>query len=202
MCAFCCLLPDYGLPMFVSKDLKVDEYSAVLMMDLQTDFLDEHGRMSVDRKGAEAVIAVANAILSGKVLGDALLIAIVSQFSTGDRVGNFFRHNAAIAGSKGAKLDRRIALPESVTVFAKERSSAFTNPELGLVLRAKQITRLYVLGVFAEGCVRATVVDAVRLGYEVIAIENAIASSGEWRKRFGLWGMKHAGASIISLDAG
>jgi nicotinamidase-related amidase len=178
------------------------EHSAVLLMDLQRDFLDERGRMPVDRRGAEAVIAAANAILFGQALHGALPIAIVNSYPPNSRIANFFRHHAAIAGTEGQKLDARIALPKGMATFAKEHASAFANPELDRFLKAEQVQTLYVLGVFAEGCVRATVLDAIRLGYKVQAIENGIASSAEWKRRFGVWSMKRAGASLIVLDVG
>jgi nicotinamidase-related amidase len=55
-----------------------------------------------------------------------------------------------------------------------------------------------VLGVFAEGCVRSTVVEAVKRGYTVHVIANAVASNAAWKKRFALWAMKRAGADIMS----
>ncbi len=192
--------PPYNRTMPAGNGVDADGHSAVLLMDLQRDFLDGGGRMPVDRRGAEAVISVANAILSGQALRGALPIAIVNSYSPNSRIANFFRHHAAIAGSEGVKLDARIALPKEAAVFAKERASAFTNPELSGFLEAEQVETLYVLGAFAEGCVRATVLDAIRLGYKVRAIENGIASSVQWKRRFGLWSMKRAGATLIALD--
>lgn len=64
-------------------------------------------------------------------------------------------------------------------------------------MRAENITDLYVMGVFAEGCVRATVIDARHRGYAVHVLANAVASNASWKKRFGLWAMNRAGAVIV-----
>jgi len=90
---------------------------------------------------------------------------------------------------------------EAVTVFAKQRGSAFSNQALGAYLREREIRRLYVLGVFAEGCVRATVLDALRLGFEVFVIENAIATNARWKAWLARWSMKRAGARFTTLTA-
>ncbi len=175
------------------------EGSAVLLMDLQEDFLDETGRMPVDRLGAQAVIDTANAILSGKALPGTSPVLVVNQFPASARVGNLLRHGAAIVGSDGSRLDRRLVNHETARVFAKRRASAFSNPELLAHLRMHGVKRLFVLGVFAEGCVRATVLDAVREGFMTCVISDAIATNAQWKKRLALWSMKRAGAILLSL---
>lgn len=62
--------------------------------------------------------------------------------------------------------------------------------------------KIYVLGVFAEGCVRASVVEAVKLGYTVNVIADAVATNATWKKAFALWAMARAGATILpSIDS-
>ena len=167
-------------------------------MDLQHDFLGAEGsRMPVQPEGVAAVIGTANAILGKEVLTQALPILVVNQFPLTDRVSNFFRNGAAVAGTLGANLDTRILNVGRTKVVAKASPSAFTNPELGRYLQAERITDLYVMGVFAEGCVRSTVLDARRRGYSVHVIADAVASNASWKKRFALWAMRRAGANIM-----
>ena len=172
--------------------------TAVLLMDLQKDFLDcEGGRMPVDALGAEAVLRVANAVLSKKILAEALPILVLNQFPATARIANFIRKGAAVAGSTGAELDARLQSSGSAKVIAKASPSAFSNPELEQYLRAHDVRELYVLGVFAEACVRSTVVEAVKLGYAVHVIANGVATNAAWKKRFALWAMKRAGSKIV-----
>ena len=173
--------------------------SAVLFMDLQQDFLNTgSGRMPVDLDGAASVISTANAILRKELIAQALPILVVNQFPVSDRIGNFFRKGAAVAGSPGANLDPRIQNAAQAKTFTKASASAFTNPELDRYLKAEGVSELFVLGVFAEGCVRSTVVDARRLGYDVHVIADAVATNALWKKRVALWAMKRAGASITA----
>lgn len=172
--------------------------TAVLLMDLQTDFLGGEGaRMPVDAAGAAEVIKTANAILAGEVLPSSLPIIIVNQFPCSDSIGNFFRRHAAVIGTPGAELDGRIEGAADIKTFAKSKPSAFSNPELEVFLKADNVTELYVMGVFAEGCVRSTVVDARKLGYNVVVPIDAVATNASWKKRFGLWAMKRAGATLV-----
>ncbi len=167
-------------------------------MDFQRDFLDrEAGRMPVDERGAKAALRVANEVLSKRVLVGALPILVTNQFPASARVANFFRRGAAISGTVGAELDPRLARSGSEMVVTKARPSAFSNLELQRYLDSHGVKKIYVLGVFAEGCVRATVVDAVELGYRVTVIADAVATNAAWKKHFALWAMARAGAEIL-----
>jgi nicotinamidase-related amidase len=172
--------------------------SAILLMDLQHDFLGADGcRMPVEPHSVGPIIDAANAILDKAILKEALPVLIVNRFPESDRIGNFFRRGAAVIGTRGAELDARIRCTGPVKVIEKASASAFTNPELDRYLKAENITDLYVMGVFAEGCVRATVLDARRRGYIVHVLAEAVASNAGWKKRFGLWTMQRAGARVL-----
>ncbi|GAB3537996.1 cysteine hydrolase [Noviherbaspirillum agri] len=177
--------------------------SAVLLMDLQKDFLGAEGsRMPVEPTSVDPIINTANAILSKEILEDALPVLIVNRFPATDRIGNMLRKGAAVAGTPGAEFDDRVRNDDAYRVFAKSSPSAFTNPELDRYLQTEKVTDLYVMGVYAEGCVRSTVLDARRRGYVVHVLANAVASNASWKKRFGLWAMKRAGANVIHSLSG
>lgn len=167
-------------------------------MDLQTDFLAQgEARMPVAAPDAERVLETANAILDGKILQSALPILVVNQFPRSARIGNFFRRYAAVAGTPGAALDGRIRRRSDTTVIAKSAPSAFSNPELDTLLRARGVTQLCIFGVFAEGCVRSTALEAVRRGYSVTVPVDAIGSNAAWKRRFARWSMRRAGALLV-----
>jgi nicotinamidase-related amidase len=171
---------------------------AVLLMDLQKDFLNtETGRAPVERDDAQAVLDMANQVLKKAILPDALPILIVNQFSPAAHVGNFFRKGAAIIGTPGVALDERLTKVDDIKTISISNASAFSNPELDKVLLEFGVQDLYVLGVHAEGCVCATVIDAIELGFTVHVLADGVASSTAWKKRFALWTMRRAGAEIV-----
>lgn len=172
--------------------------AAVLLLDLQVDFLDTvHGRMPVSPEGALRVVAAANEVLEGRVLAGALPVLVVNQFSAATRVANYFRHGAAVAGSSGAELDPRIRAASGIRVFSKERSDAFTNLSLEPYLRAEGVEKLWILGVFAEGCIRATALSARQRGFEVEVPQAEIATNSSWKAAFALWALRRGGVTII-----
>jgi nicotinamidase-related amidase len=171
---------------------------AVLLLDLQVDFLDgEAGRMPVSADDAVRIIHSANAILSGSALGSALPVIIVNQFPVTDRILNFFRKGAAISGTSGAAIDGRIAPHPKTRVFAKSSPSAFSNAELEPFLRENAVNTVCVMGVFAEGCVRATALDAKSRGFRVVVSENAIATNSTLKMAFALWALRRGGITIV-----
>jgi nicotinamidase-related amidase len=171
--------------------------TAVLLIDLQRDFLDaKDGRLPVTEEGARAVLHAANEILARRALPEALLVLVLNHFPASARLANFFRKGAAVAGSQGAEPDPRLEQLGNATVVVKSKASAFSNPKLQELLSTHQVRDLWVLGVFAEGCVRATVLEALRLGYPVHVLESAVSSSATWKKGIALWAMERAGAIV------
>ena len=177
--------------------------AAVLLLDLQVDFLDTvHGRMPVSPDGALRVVAAANEVLNGSVLAGALPVLVVNQFPAAARIANLFRHGAAVSGSPGAELDPRIRAASGVRVFPKAHADAFTNFALEPYLRREGVEKLWVLGVFAEGCIRATALSARQRGFQVEVPQAAIATNSSWKAAFALWALRRGGVTIVpSLPA-
>ena len=173
--------------------------TAVLLLDLQVDFLDEQrGKMPVDPAGAHRVIEAANAVLRGELLEGALPVLVVNRFSPTATVANFFRHSAGLEGSAGAALDPRIATTSAVRTFPKRQASAFSNADLEPYLRSEGVASVWVLGVFAEGCVRATALDAKRRGFKVIVPQAEIATNASWKATYAVWALKRAGVAVVA----
>ena len=172
--------------------------TAVLLLDLQVDFLDmQHGRMPVDPEGARRVVEAANAILKGELLEGSLPVLVVNQFPPTATVANFFRSNAALVGSSGSAIDPRIVETQDVRIFPKQQANAFTNPELEPYLRSEGVGTVWVVGVFAEGCVRATALDAKRRGFEVTVPAAEIATNASWKAGFAAWALKRGGVAMV-----
>lgn len=157
--------------------------TAVLLLDLQVDFLDsKKGRMPVGAEGAARVISAACSVLHGGAIPAVLTVAIVNAFPRSQFLANLFRNGAAVAGSPGAELDPRVPWSPETPVFTKTQANAFSNPQLHGYLQARSVTRACVIGVFAEGCVRATALGARALGYDVCVPLEGIATNARWKQ--------------------
>lgn len=173
--------------------------TALLLIDFQIDFLADSGRMPVGSENAEQVIATANRLIRLFEKRGWLIINVLSKFKKMDMIGNFFRNHAAIEGSDGCKTDPRLA-PHNPTFLPKPKSSAFSNPYLVEYLKQKEIDHIVICGVYAEGCVRATALDARRAGLGVTLISDGVASDKIAKYNQALSQMQKKGVQVLSLE--
>ena len=71
------------------------------------------------------------------------------------------------------------ALCPPATVIDKTRYSGFAEPRLSAHLREREADALIISGSETDVCVLATVLSAVDLGYRVIVVRDAVASSSD-----------------------
>jgi len=86
------------------------------------------------------------------------------------------------AGSPGAEFHPALETDRVEHVFSKgtdparEAYSAFDGTGLAGWLRERDVDRLYVAGLATDYCVRASVLDALREGFRVVVLEDAIGA--------------------------
>ena len=172
---------------------------ALLLVDLQIDFLADDGRLPVGAANAERVISVANRMAALFAERQWPVIMIANQFRRSDTIGNLFRRYAALEGTEGAHIDPRVLVRDARS-FSKAKSSAFTNPDLAAHLKSSPIDRLVICGVYTEGCVRATAIDALRTGLQTVVISDGVASRRTAPHKWALTQMRKRGARVVSMD--
>jgi nicotinamidase/pyrazinamidase len=110
-----------------------------------------------------------------------------------------------IQDTEGARFHPRLQLSdETVKVtkgvrFDQDQNSAFDQTGLAQRLRRDGVRRIFVAGLAEDVCVRATVLDGVRQGFEVVVIENAtlpVTPAGSEASRRE---MREAGAHFLAV---
>lgn len=112
------------------------------------------------------------------------------------------------AGTPGAEFHPALDQGPIVKVFSKgsdpdlEAYSAFDGTGLAGWLREHEVRRLLVGGLATDYCVRASVLDALREGFEVVVLEDAVGAvdvdPGDGERALG--DMRAAGAAISRSD--
>ena len=105
----------------------------------------------------------------------------------------FIQHankSSLIEGSEAWELHPEIQPEDTDAIIHKRYGSAFQDTPLGGELTEKSVGKIVVTGLVTHGCVRATCLDALRLGYKVILVadghsnfnKNATKYIKKWNK--------------------
>lgn len=119
-----------------------------------------------------------------------------------------------VQGTPGAAFHPALTVPVETVVVSKgmdpdqDAYSAFQAEDpagrpFAAVLKERGVRRLYVGGLATDYCVRATVLDALRAGFEVLVLADAIravdVTPGDGERAIAE--MREAGARFVTLDA-
>jgi nicotinamidase/pyrazinamidase len=176
-----------------------DPTTALVVVDLQNDFADPAGSLSV--AGGEAVVLRANDEVQRAVGAGARVV--YTQDWHPPSTPHFAKDGGiwpvhCVADSWGAEFHPALVLAGPIVrkgSHGEDGYSGFTmrdaagddHPtELATILREWGVGRIAICGLATDYCVRATALDAVRLGFETIVLENVIAAvdlvSGDGRR--------------------
>lgn len=158
--------------------MKIDHSDALVVVDVQNDFF--HGG-ALPVNDAHKIIPVVNSLLRkfDHVVFtrdwhplDHCSFAEDPEF----RDGSWPVH--CTADSAGAEFHGDVHVPVEALIVSKgttaERSgySAFEGTTLAQYLRKRNIKRIMVCGLATDFCIKATALDGIQEGFEVILIEN------------------------------
>lgn len=182
---------------------KLTKDDALIVVDVQRDFCPG-GTLAVP--GGDEVVPVLNGWIA-----EAQRAGIPLFFSRDWHPQNHPSFEAAggpwpphcLQGSEGARFHPELEVPESARVvtkgvrFDKDQNSAFDDTGLAVELRRLGVKRLWVGGLAEDVCVKATVLDGLKEGFEVHVIQAATRpveaeKGGRAREE-----MRRSGAQIV-----
>jgi nicotinamidase/pyrazinamidase len=184
-------------PARAAASIKIDDASALLVIDVQNCFLPG-GSLAV--KDGEQVIPVINRIARGFTN-----IVMTQDWHTVGHVSFASSHagkkpfeaidlpygkqvlwpDHCVQGTDGAALSKDLAIPQAELVIRKgfhkdvDSYSAFTEADgktttgLAAYLKARKLQRLFVAGLATDFCVAWTALDARKAGFETYVVEDA-----------------------------
>jgi len=165
-----------------------DPHSALVVVDVQNDFADPGGSLSV-RGGADIVPLVNEAVAAADAGG--ALVAYTQDWHP-PHTPHFAQDGGiwpvhCVAGTWGAELHPNLDVrgprvrkgshgEDGYSGFTmRDPTTGATQPtELEGLLRDRGVTRVAVCGLATDYCVRATALDAVRLGFAAVLLRDAV----------------------------
>ena len=163
--------------------------TALIVVDVQNDFADPSGGLSVS--GGDAIVPIVNAEIVSASAGGAFVVytqdwhpASTPHFANDGGIWPVH----CVAGTWGAELH-----PDLVEIAAgrvrkgvngedgysgftmRDAETSETIPtELAELLRVRDIERVVVCGLATDYCVKATAIDAATLGFETHLLSDAV----------------------------
>lgn len=167
--------------------MRFDERTALVVVDVQNDFADPAGGLYV-RGGEEVVPRINDLIAEARAAG--ATVAYTQDWHPAE-TPHFERFGGTwpvhcVAGTWGAELHPDLHVDGPVVrkgTGGEDGYSGFTvrdvesgedlPTDLDAELRRRGVERAVVVGIALDVCVRATVLDAVRLGYDTTVVVDA-----------------------------
>jgi nicotinamidase/pyrazinamidase len=162
------------------KSESIENGDALIIVDLQNDFLPG-GSLAV--AGSEQILPVINPYIE-KFSARGFPVYLTRDWHTPDH--SSFREQGGpwpvhcVAGSRGAEFSESLSLPEKFEIVSGgfrrdlEGYSGFEETGLQASLERAGIRRLFVCGLATDYCVLHTVLDALKLGYTVFLLQDAV----------------------------
>jgi nicotinamidase/pyrazinamidase len=152
--------------------------SALVVIDAQRDFLDEEGPYARRHKGI-ASMQLTSRRLAMLVKHPPLPVVVVISHYRPDQ----FADGLSLCIRKTHGAEPALEFPEDVPTFVKAEHSAFTSGQLVKYLAGKKVRRLYLAGFLIEYCVRATALDALAAGFDVVIVEDLVDTADDVQQR-------------------
>ncbi len=175
---------------------------ALLVVDVQNDFCPG-GALPIER-GDDVVPVLNEWIDAAREAGTPIYASRdwhpEDHISFESRGGPWPRH--CVQETDGAAFHPQLRLPDDAVIISKGQDvdrdaySAFDTTDLADRLREAGVKRLWVGGLAQDVCVRATVLDAVKAGFEVHLISSATRPVDPENGRKAIDEMQQAGAKF------
>lgn len=160
--------------------IKVGRGDALIIVDVQVDFCPG-GALPVPE--GDKIVPVLNEYIRKFRAAGALIVATrdwhpPNHISFKSQGGPWPPH--CIQGTRGAEFHPDLRLPEDALIISKatdplkEAYSGFEGTGLADRLREAGVKRVFVGGLATEYCVKDTILDAVRHGFETFLLEDAV----------------------------
>jgi nicotinamidase-related amidase len=173
----------------------------VLVVDLQNGFTDPASPLGGN---LDDVVAATAALLTvARATGLPVAFTTVT-FQEGQLDMVWLRKMpglaSLIAGSHWCEIDNRVKPEPHEPVYGKQAASAFFGTSLVSFLIPARVDSLIVTGCVTSGCVRASVVDAVSLGFRTIVPLECVGDRATAPHDSNIFDMDSKYADVVPLE--
>lgn len=186
----------------LGQPLGLGDRPGLLVVDFQLGFTDVSSPIGSDM--TPALSATANLLQVARKAGIPVWYTVVGYqpglVDAGVWKEKYPRLDALQLGTKAVDVDPMVAPEDDETVVEKKFASAFFGTALQTMLVASGIDSLIVTGCTTSGCIRATVVDGMQLGYRMVVAEDCCADRDEAPHQANLFDMRTKYADVVQSE--
>lgn len=143
---------------------------ALLVVDLQRGFTE--GDSPLGMSAEREIEGVARLIRAARDSGAPVLFTVTGYGVNPAEGGLFVKKVPSLKqlrwSERWTQLDPRLPVADDDVVIRKQYASAFFGTPLASTLRALGVDTLLIVGCTTSGCIRATAVDALQLGFRPV----------------------------------
>lgn len=148
--------------------------TALLLVDLQRDYLDRPGLVPVE---ATLVDHVAVLLAGFRAAGQPVVhVRTLVRSDGSDAMPHWAGRLQCVAGSPGADPPPALVEAAGELVARKQHYRGFADGDLDPWLRSRGVTAVVVAGLYTHACVRETALDAYERGYSVVVADDAVGT--------------------------
>ena len=147
--------------------------NALLVIDIQENLLNPASVIHIDTTNIELFLSNLNHVIKEFEMKKNHIFYIINEWS--NPIWNFFTKNVCKKGGKGVGIDNRLNVVND-NIFSKSKANSLSNKSLLANLKANNITNVYVMGLQAEYCVKATVNGLLKEKFNVVVVKDALGS--------------------------
>jgi nicotinamidase-related amidase len=180
------------------------ERPAIIVIDLTYAFTDPASQLGCN---LDLVIGEVNRLLAAARATDGIPVLFTSvAYGARERVSarallrKFPSALIVEPGSRWTEIDARLARRDYEPVITKVFPSAFFGTTLGTYLTAAGCDTVIVTGASTSGCVRATAIDAVSHGFQVIVPREAVGDRSQGAHESNLLDIDLKYGDVVSND--
>ena len=149
---------------------------ALLVIDIQENLLNPKSKIHVDITHVDQFFKTVNHVIDIFENSGLPVLYITNEWS--NYLLNWVTGNVCKKGGEGVGPDLRLKRVNT-NLYRKSTSSALRNTQLLKDLQDWKVSEVFLVGLFAEHCVKATMMDALKNKFKVTVISDALGSKNE-----------------------
>ncbi len=178
------------------------ERPALVVVDLANGFTDPASPLGGDL--SSTVAATATLLAACREHGHPVVFLTVAYRPDLSDAGTFIKKVPALSvlveGSRMVEIDDRIKPRADEPVVVKKFASAFFGTDVAQRLRRAHVDTVVIAGCSTSGCIRATAIDSMQLGFRTIVVEQAVGDRADGPHQANLFDIDSKYGDVVDVS--